>query len=184
MPKLPEFSRHLEKMEDIHKRKNEDYAEGDPLENFNRAADLISWFDNPSDATYVNHIATKLARLATLLNKKYINPDLEPNNESIDDSFLDLNTYANLWWCDYERRGQATTEREIGDKEISSGVLPTSACEPGSPNQQQASRDSPVGRVIHYRCSDCAYTGSFAREIEVQKILCNHCGSSKIVFKP
>ncbi len=99
---IPEVITILENIKAIHEKKNKDYASQDnQYENFNRAATLISWFKNDFDKTYVNHIATKLARLATLLNSKE-----EPNNESIEDSFLDLCTYCILWSANYNYRLQ------------------------------------------------------------------------------
>lgn len=77
----------------IHEKKNADYASNDnPFENFERSGNLAEWFNDPIDKSFVILIGTKLARLATLLNK-----DEVPNNESIDDSFLDLATYVVLW---------------------------------------------------------------------------------------
>jgi hypothetical protein len=64
-------------------------------ENFERSAELISWFNNKRDQPYVCLIGTKLARLASLLSD-----GRKPNNESIDDTFLDLINYCALW---YER---------------------------------------------------------------------------------
>ena len=90
----------INRIKEIHEKKNQDYAaKGKDYENFERAAELISWFKNDHDKTYVNHIGTKLARLATLLNSEN-----EPNNESIDDSFLDLCTYCILWSANYQYR--------------------------------------------------------------------------------
>lgn len=63
-------------------------------QNFQRSADISSWFDNSTDKVYTTLIATKLARLATLLNGK------SPKNESIEDSFIDLVNYCALW-ADY-----------------------------------------------------------------------------------
>jgi hypothetical protein len=83
----------LSRIQTIHDKKRVDYsAEGKPFENFERSAELISWFNHPEDQAFVALIGTKLARLATLLNT-----EKEPTNESIDDSFLDLATYCVLW---------------------------------------------------------------------------------------
>ena len=72
--------------------KRADYTSGvDHHENFKRSATVASWFRNDQDKVYAVLIATKLARLASLLDTK------EPNNESIDDTFLDLVNYAGLW---------------------------------------------------------------------------------------
>lgn len=108
--RLKEFGQHLEMMRVIHEKKNKDYAdESNPLENFERTATVLDWFHNPRDQAYVALIVTKLARLATLLNKEFDatlgeGEKVKPENEPVTDSFLDLNTYSNLWWCDYDRR--------------------------------------------------------------------------------
>lgn len=82
----------LEKIQKIHDSKNEDYTSLGYYENFTRSAEIASWFKNDEDKPFVILIATKLARLATLLSS-----EKKPNNESIDDSFLDLCTYCILW---------------------------------------------------------------------------------------
>jgi hypothetical protein len=99
MPLNPEFVAMLDRMKETHVKKNDDYSAVGPDENFTRAAELISWFNNNADKTFVNHIATKLARLSTLLNS-----DKAPNNESLDDSFLDLANYCVLWFANWKRR--------------------------------------------------------------------------------
>lgn len=72
--------------------KRHDYTSGiDNHENFKRSAELSSWFKNEQDKSYVVLIGTKLARLSSLLDTK------EPNNESIEDSFIDLINYCSLW---------------------------------------------------------------------------------------
>ena len=92
-PRIPQFIELLEKMREIHIKKNKDYAAAsNPFENFERSAYLMDWFTNGVDRSFVSLIATKLARLATLLNKTE-----GPENESIEDSFLDLCTYCTLW---------------------------------------------------------------------------------------
>lgn len=90
----------LERIKVIHEKKAKDYAAAANIdENFERSAQLTSWFNNALDKAFVSHIATKLARLSTLLNKKDA-----PNNESIEDTFLDLTTYCALWSANYQRR--------------------------------------------------------------------------------
>jgi len=96
---IPEVMNILERIKTIHQAKNEDYAAvGSPFENFDRSAHLSSWFNADSDKSFAVLVATKLARLATLLNNK----GKKPNNESITDSFLDLATYCILWGAKYE----------------------------------------------------------------------------------
>lgn len=90
---IKEFVDLLDRMKIIHEKKNRDYAgEGQPFENFQRSAHVAEWFNDPVDKVFVTLITTKLARLSTLLNSGN-----NPNNESIDDSFLDLTTYCGLW---------------------------------------------------------------------------------------
>lgn len=93
MASIPGVINRLEKIRKIHEKKNEDYAApGKSFENFERAAEVASWFKHDIDKAFIHNIATKLARLATLLNS-----DKPPNNESIEDSFDDLATYCLLW---------------------------------------------------------------------------------------
>ena len=73
--------------------KKHDYASSsDGHENFKRSAELSSWFKNEQDKSYIILIGTKLARLSTLLDNKD-----DPNNESIEDTFMDLINYCALW---------------------------------------------------------------------------------------
>ena len=90
--RIPEFIELLEQSKAIHLRKNQDYAsDSNPFSNFERSAELISWFSNPVDRSFIALIGTKLARIAELSDGRI------PNNESLDDSFLDLVTYCGLW---------------------------------------------------------------------------------------
>ena len=101
-----EFIQLLEEMRTIHSKKNEDYASQlNKFENFERSAELSSWFKNDIDKSFVVLIGTKLARLSTLLNSKK-----EPNNESISDSFLDLTTYCGLWASYYKSQYNRETK--------------------------------------------------------------------------
>ena len=90
----------FKKCQKITLSKRHDYTSSDDNhENFKRSAELASWFKSDQDKAYAVLIGTKLARLATLLDNK------EPNNESIEDTFLDLTNYCALF---AERR----TEKE------------------------------------------------------------------------
>lgn len=97
---IKEFVELMQNAIDIHKKKSEDYANVNvnEFENFERAAMIVSWFNSDIDKVFATMIGIKLARLATLLNK-----DGDPNNESIDDSFLDNTVYSGLW-TSYHRR--------------------------------------------------------------------------------
>lgn len=74
-------------------RKNADYAaKHNRHENFEHSAMVMEWFKKDIDKVYIALITTKITRLATLLNS-----EMEPNNESIEDSFVDLVNYCALW---------------------------------------------------------------------------------------
>lgn len=78
------------------------HPEIDNHENFKRSALIASWFKSDDDKAYAVLIGTKLARLGALLAD-----NRTPNNESIDDSFVDLINYCALWM---ERRTQPETD--------------------------------------------------------------------------
>lgn len=70
-------------------RKGDDYAGNeDRLSNFKKAGAIAG---TSAEANCMNHIATKVARLGVLLNAAN-----EPNNESIDDTLIDIANYAIL----------------------------------------------------------------------------------------
>ena len=97
---LKEFSETLEKMKVIHIAKSHDYADKDnPLSNFDVSTFMLGQFKNPRDQSFIWPIATKLARLSTLLNS-----GSTPANESIMDSLIDIANYVILWKCDIELR--------------------------------------------------------------------------------
>ena len=100
MSKIPDFIESLEKMKKVHILKNEDYADPtNPFSNFDVSEYCISLYQNNRDKTFVWPIATKLARLATLLNSK-----AKPNNESIEDTMIDIANYVLLWKADLKNR--------------------------------------------------------------------------------
>lgn len=89
----PEFVALLQKCIEVHYKKNHDYAnDANPFSNFDRQGIIVSWFSKPIDQAFTSVIAIKIARLAELLSN-----DTEPNNESIDDNFVDLVNYCGLW---------------------------------------------------------------------------------------
>lgn len=107
-PRIPDFIETLEKMREIHLKKNEDYAIiGNPFANFDFTEDVLTIFSNNRDKTFVWPIACKLARLANLLDS-----DKPPNNESIEDSFIDIAVYVLLWKADYVARVKAAEHRK------------------------------------------------------------------------
>ena len=83
----------LEEIKALHARKKADYAQGgNPYSNFERAGEIASWFQDPVDRTFATLIGVKLARIAELTI-----PGRKPNNESLDDSFVDLTNYCAIW---------------------------------------------------------------------------------------
>lgn len=87
-----EQAKHFEeitsKMKEILLKKGNDYANNDRLSNFKLAGSICGL---KAEQSCLSLIATKVARLGVLLNS-----DKEPNNESIQDSVLDLANYSIL----------------------------------------------------------------------------------------
>lgn len=75
-------------MEETLFKKGNDYANTDRLSNFKLAGSIAG---GSAETNCLNLIATKVARLGVLLNSEGV-----PNNESIEDSILDLANYAVL----------------------------------------------------------------------------------------
>jgi hypothetical protein len=76
------------KMEEILFKKGNDYANQDRLSNFKLAGTIAG---GSAETNCLNLIATKVARLGVLLNS-----GKAPNNESIQDSIIDLINYGVL----------------------------------------------------------------------------------------
>ncbi len=104
----------MDKAKSLLSSKGEDYTK-DPtvnqFENFDKVAIVASWFENDIDKPYAVLVATKLVRLATLLNGK------SPKNESILDSFLDLINYAALWGAKRAKKTVAELEKILNEEE-------------------------------------------------------------------
>src|SRR3954469_124963 len=111
----PEFVSLLQKCIEVHYKKNHDYASGDnPFSNFDRQGIIVSWFSKPIDQAFTSVIAIKIARLAELLSN-----DVVPNNESIDDNFVDLVNYCGLWAAWHIRSSTSgVSKSEELDKEL------------------------------------------------------------------
>ena len=93
----PKFDALLREMEQIHDKKNKDYAEeGNPYSNFEFAAKVAGC---SPDTIFRALIGVKLARLDELLKGK------QPNNESLNDTLLDLAVYSAIW-ASYRGAGQ------------------------------------------------------------------------------
>ena len=102
MSNIPDFDESVKKMIELREKKGQDYAtDSNPFSNFDVTEFGISLFNNERDKTFVWPIFTKLARLASLLNSNRI-----PNNESIDDSLIDIANYVLLWKADIKRRAK------------------------------------------------------------------------------
>jgi len=82
------FNEVTETMRNILLSKGDDYANTDRLSNFKLAGNISGL---NAELNCLSLIATKVARLGVLLNSQK-----EPNNESINDSALDLANYAIL----------------------------------------------------------------------------------------
>ena len=83
------FAEFTQSMQDTMFRKGNDYGTEDRLFNFKAVATITN---TTPELACLNLIATKVARLSVLLNS----PNKLPNNESIDDSILDLANYSIL----------------------------------------------------------------------------------------
>lgn len=83
-----EFFAMTEKMQEVMFSKGNDYANTDRLSNFKLAGQIAGL---TPELNCLSLIATKVARLGVLLNAK-----TSPNNESIQDSILDLANYSLL----------------------------------------------------------------------------------------
>lgn len=89
MANNPKFHALLKQMAEVHDSKNSDYSrDGEPYSNFKEAAAFAGC---SVDTVFAVLIGIKGARLKVLLSGK------KPNNESIQDSRLDLAIYAALW---------------------------------------------------------------------------------------
>lgn len=102
MAPIPEFVQALDKMREIHATKNHDYADSNnAFSNFDVQEYVSNLYSNSRDKVFSTMFAVKLARLATLLNRKD-----KPNHESIEDTFIDAANYILLWRADYIRRNK------------------------------------------------------------------------------
>jgi hypothetical protein len=81
------FDTFIDQMRNIMLSKGNDYANEDRLSNFKLAGAIVQ---GSAELNCLNMIATKVARLGVLLN------GASPENESVNDSILDLANYAVL----------------------------------------------------------------------------------------
>ena len=96
----------IDKMRNIILKKGNDYATTDRLSNFKRAGEICNLTPQQN---CLSLIATKVARLGVLLSGKV------PDNESIEDSLIDLANYAALLYMiekeAYEVKSEPTQEQ-------------------------------------------------------------------------
>ena len=88
------------KLIQVLRSKGEDYAGEDILSNFKQVSEAAKVLNiNIGDPTnYALFMCIlKIARLTNLINSNKV-----PNNESIDDSFVDLIGYSKLAYCNYK----------------------------------------------------------------------------------
>ncbi len=127
----------LEKSKEIHSKKAADYttdSNTDPHENFTRASEIASWFPKEY-GSYSALIGTKLSRLAALLSS-----GRAPNNESLDDTFLDLLTYVGLMYSFYK-------DRQVQEKVEYAGPEETFVFHKG----YQEFKENPIGEPEYIR---------------------------------
>lgn len=100
---IPGLVKTLERLKELHIKKNHDYTGNspDPFFNFHVAASLTRLFKHNDDKVYATLLGVKIGRLSALLNS-----GSEPANESILDSFDDLIVYSAIWRQDVEARLQ------------------------------------------------------------------------------
>jgi hypothetical protein len=94
MPIMESLVEACDQIKTLHKKKTADYSGDNPdaHSNFKVAEYLSSLFNRPEDKGYAYMLGIKLARIATLRNK-----DGKPNNESIEDSQMDMACYVLIW---------------------------------------------------------------------------------------
>jgi len=96
----PQFNEVLELMAEIHDKKNEDYAsDKDPFSNFSGVAEMTGL---ETDKVFQVMIGIKMERLKQLVGTGKV-----PNNESVDDTILDLANYAAIWLAYRKREYEA-----------------------------------------------------------------------------
>jgi len=89
------FKSFTEHQSNVLNKKGKDYANADTLSNFKMAGAIANQnTEHPSALSVLNLIATKVARLGNLLSE---NKDVQ--NESIEDSVLDLANFTFLLHC-------------------------------------------------------------------------------------
>ena len=110
------FEEMISQMRDILLKKGADYSNADKLSNF-KLAGSISGLN--AELNCLSLISTKVARLGVLLNSKS-----KPNNESIQDSVLDLANYSVLLSMILSERDEVlNVQKSTIDKDFPNNVI-------------------------------------------------------------
>lgn len=97
MPTIPNFIDTIDRLKELHKRKNDDYSgDNGPFFNFEFTEWLAAQFIKQRDRVYATMVGIKLARLVVLLNKNG-----KAQNEPVEDTFDDLIVYCTIWKCSF-----------------------------------------------------------------------------------
>lgn len=141
--------------------KGADYAtETDVLSNFKYSGNIIGL---SKEMQILSLIATKVSRLGNLLNSGNT-----PNNESIDDSILDLGCYTDLLYCARKEDEGKTTQKGIlsqmmQDDEKDGFYLPGDEkcdCDPNNPPTYKPYYEPTlnIGDIFRYKNEGLRYT--------------------------
>lgn len=106
----PIFYRMLEEMAELHSKKSHDYAkDSNPFGNYHFAGTVANLFaHSPCDAGFAGRLAEKIFRLSVLEGGQ-----LQPKNESVTDSELDIAVITLLWMADRRTRRHEDAKREV-----------------------------------------------------------------------
>ena len=98
MPVIPGVIETYDKLKQLHRTKNDDYAgENGAFFNFEFAEKVGEIFKGARDKVYAIAIGIKLARLSVVIYK-------QTNHETVEDTFDDLINYSCIWKADYLSR--------------------------------------------------------------------------------
>lgn len=113
-PRNPHHSAILKEIEELHEKKSHDYAEdSNVFSNFEYAEKVAAPFYG-IHKVFATLVGIKLARLAELIPSDKREVNKIPNNESINDTFLDLVNY-NAIWASYYRSIRIPKEATVED---------------------------------------------------------------------
>jgi len=119
MPVIKDVLDSLSKIAQLHRKKNDDYATGfNPFSNFDLAIPILNSFSSNRDKVFVWPIAIKIARLGVLLSSSR-----PPNNESVEDSLLDIATYVLIWKADIVRREEELGKERTRQVDTMEGII-------------------------------------------------------------